>query len=107
MYLRLALKAQSQCRTTLETLAVIKNPAPVAFVRQANIAHGPQQVNNTAMSVAVADASRARENEIGQSKQSGGGHELLQDTRASTLASGIGTQMESVGEIERAEIRRR
>ncbi len=46
IYMRLALKAQSQCRATLETLAAIKNPPPVAFVRQANIAHGPQQVNN-------------------------------------------------------------
>jgi hypothetical protein len=46
MYLRMALKAQSQCRTTLETLALIKNPKSVAFVRQANIANGPQQVNN-------------------------------------------------------------
>ena len=45
-YLRLALKAQGQCRTTVEALAEIKNPKPVAFVRQANIAHGPQQVNN-------------------------------------------------------------
>jgi hypothetical protein len=44
-YLRLALKAQGQCRATLETLAVIKNP-PTVFARQANIAHGPQQVNN-------------------------------------------------------------
>ena len=44
-YMRLALKAQSQCRATLETLAAIKNP-PVVFARQANIAHGPQQVNN-------------------------------------------------------------
>ena len=47
-YLRLGLKAQGQCRATLETLAAIKNPQPVAFVRQANIAHGPQQVNNSA-----------------------------------------------------------
>lgn len=45
-YMRLALKAQSQCRTTLEALAEIKDPRPVAFVRQANIAAGPQQVNN-------------------------------------------------------------
>jgi hypothetical protein len=44
-YMRLALKAQGQCRTTLETLAAIKNP-PVLFAKQANIAHGPQQVNN-------------------------------------------------------------
>ncbi|MCY7319997.1 MAG: hypothetical protein LH617_14970 [Ramlibacter sp.] len=45
-YLRLAFRAQSQCRATVETLAAIKNP-PV-FTRQANIAHGPQQVNNGA-----------------------------------------------------------
>ncbi|MDR6153926.1 hypothetical protein QF021_002015 [Acidovorax delafieldii] len=44
-YMRLALKAQGQCRATLETLAGIKNP-PVIFAKQANIAHGPQQVNN-------------------------------------------------------------
>jgi hypothetical protein len=44
-YMRLALKAQGQCRATLETLAAIKNP-PVLFAKQANIAHGPQQVNN-------------------------------------------------------------
>ena len=45
-YLRPALKAQAQCRATVETLAEIKNP-PTLFARQANIAHGPQQVNNT------------------------------------------------------------
>ena len=45
-YLRLALKTQSQCRTTLEALAEIKNPRPATFVKQANIANGPQQVNN-------------------------------------------------------------
>jgi hypothetical protein len=44
-YMRLALKAQAQCRATLETLATIKNP-PVVYARQANIAAGPQQVNN-------------------------------------------------------------
>ena len=36
-YLGLALKAQAQCRATLEALAEIKNPRPVAFVKQANI----------------------------------------------------------------------
>ncbi|PTT86605.1 hypothetical protein DBR42_13360, partial [Pelomonas sp. HMWF004] len=34
-YMRLALKAQGQCRATLETLAAIKNP-PVVFAKQAN-----------------------------------------------------------------------
>lgn len=42
--LRLALKAQSQCRATLETLSNIKNP-PVIFAKHANIAHN-QQINN-------------------------------------------------------------
>ncbi len=45
-YMRLALKAQSQCRTTLEALIEAKNPRSVAFVKQANIANGHQQVNN-------------------------------------------------------------
>ncbi len=44
-YMRLAFKAQAQCRATIETFLVSKNP-PV-FARQANIAQGPQQVNNT------------------------------------------------------------
>jgi transposase InsO family protein len=44
--MRLALKAQSQCRATVEALAEMKNPKPVAYVQQANIANGPQQVNN-------------------------------------------------------------
>lgn len=41
-YLRLALKAQSQSRATLEALAEIKNPRPVVVARQANFAR--QQV---------------------------------------------------------------
>lgn len=44
-YLRLGLKAQAQCRATIETMAAIKNP-PVVIAKQANIANGPQQVNN-------------------------------------------------------------
>jgi hypothetical protein len=47
-YMRMAMKAQNQCRMTLETLATIKNP-PVVFARQANINNGgQQQVNNGA-----------------------------------------------------------
>ncbi len=44
--LTLALKAQAQCRSTLEALAEIKNPRSVQFVKQANMTTGPQQVNN-------------------------------------------------------------
>ena len=45
-YLRLALKAQSQCRATLETLAAIKNPPACSIAQQANVTTGPQQINN-------------------------------------------------------------
>jgi len=62
-YMRLALKAQGQCRATLETLAVIKNPP--LFARQANITSSPQQVNacifrstkRMSLNVGVPDAS--------------------------------------------------
>jgi len=55
-FLKLALKSQNQCRMTLETLSNIKNP-PVVYAKQANIAHGPQQVNNGV------PATRANENQ--------------------------------------------
>ncbi len=65
-YLKLALRAQSQCRATWETLATMKNPPMMGYVRQANIAHGPQQVNNAAST--ASDPSRPRENANLQSK---------------------------------------
>ena len=52
------------CEATLETLAVIENPTMV-FTKQvqANIAHGPQQVNNAPIqAAALRDEPRAREN---------------------------------------------
>ena len=42
--IRIALKAQSQSRATAESIALMQTPT--VFARQANIAHGPQQVNN-------------------------------------------------------------
>ncbi len=61
-YMRLALKAQAQCRATIETLAAIKSP-PVVFARQANISNGPQQVNNGAPP-SRADDSASKPNEL-------------------------------------------
>ena len=46
--LRLAFKAQAQCRSTLEALAEIRNPRAVVFAKQFNNAQGHQQVNNAA-----------------------------------------------------------
>lgn len=55
-FMRLGLRAQAQSRQALETLAVLKQ-GPMVFARQANVAHGPQQVvNGTPAKVARAPA---------------------------------------------------
>lgn len=82
-YLRLALKAQSQCRATAETLAVIKNP-PI-FAKQANIAHGPQQVNNgTSFETSTHGRAHAGESATQQ-------NELLEDQRDGSTYVDTGT----------------
>ena len=95
-FMRLALRAQSQCRATLETLATIKNP-PVIYAKQINQTTGPQQINN-----GTAAPSRKREIETETNKLSGGTHELLQDTRASGTAGGGNPAMETVGALDGA-----
>lgn len=97
-FMRLALRAQSQCRATLETLATIKNP-PIVYARQANVTTGPQQVNN-----GISTPTRARETETEQSQLSRGSHELLPDTRASGHAIRTNPALEALGEIDRAEV---
>jgi hypothetical protein len=76
-YLRLAMKAQSQCRATLETLAAIK-AGPVVIARQANIAHGPQQVNNGVAANNAQTPARAEQLESAKS-------ELLENRRRRTV----------------------
>jgi hypothetical protein len=108
-YLRLALKAQSQSRATMETLAAIKNP-PVVFARQANINNGgQQQVNNGA-----APAHAANPAHPGQTAS--GPNELLEDcthgrtqldTRATAAAGRASQSLEPVGAINRTANRRR
>jgi len=93
-YLRLALKAQSQCRATLETLAAIKNPAQLAFIRQANIGQAVQVNNGPAPT-----AARARKNESQPSKLLEASHDEGLDIRA-TCVSGRGrTPRETVGAV--------
>ncbi len=102
VHMRLAFKAQSQCRATLETLAAVKNPQPVAFVRQANIAHGPQQVNNGVQPAAsVAEASRARESENQPNELlEQHSHERL-DAGTSQATGGTDLPVETVGTCRR------
>lgn len=101
-YLRLALKAQGQCRATLETLAQIKFPSSVAFVRQANIAAGPQQVNNAVTPGPVLEGSRAGEtqNEQGRLLEATNAERL--DGRTSSEAGKANSSLEAVGAVHRA-----
>lgn len=96
-FMRMALRAQSQCRTTLETLSAIKNP-PIVYAKQANIAQGHQQVNNGTM-----EPSRAREIENEQNQLSGADNELLPNARASGNESRVNPALETLGEIDRAK----
>ena len=91
-YMRLALKAQSQCRATLQTLAEVRNP-PVVYARQANVTSGPQQINNGV------HLSRVRENVNAPNQLSGAADELRQDSRASGYAVKDDPPMEAVGAI--------
>ena len=102
IYLKLALRAQNQWRSTLEALAAMKNP-PVVFVRQANIAHGPQQVNNHA-APALAHAEKF-ENPQTELLENDHGQRL--DTGATAAASGSNQAMETVEAIHRPTKQRR
>ena len=93
-YMRLALKAQSQCRTTLETLSEIQNPRSIAFVRQANIAQN-QQVNN------LAPRAGGKGNTPNELLEADNGKRL--DTGATGKAGAADQQLEAVGAINRTE----
>ena len=101
-YLRLALKAQAQSRATVETLAEIKNPRSVAFVKQANIAAGPQQVNNGARaSHARAGENPNPANELLEAPTHE--HQQRMVPRAQAAPARGDTTLEAVGAVHRAE----
>ncbi|MHB8421527.1 MAG: hypothetical protein ACYDAM_01985 [Leptospirales bacterium] len=95
IYMRLALKAQSQCRCTLETLAEIKNPKPTAFIKQQNMA-AVQQVNNT---VPHAQGNGNRPNELSERRE----HVEAFDPGTAQAAIGNDPRMEALGEIHRTQ----
>jgi hypothetical protein len=88
-FMRLALKAQSQCRATLETLVNIKNP-PLVYAHQANVTTGPQQVNNGVW------PNLARETEMSQTQLSGVTNVLPPNRRASGAAGRNDSPLETV-----------
>lgn len=99
-YLRMALKAQSQCRTTLEALAEIKAPKSATFIKQANIA-GQQQVNNG--SVVNGGAGSAHEKTPDRSNEllTESPHATL-DTRRTGSTGGESSPVETMGKVDRS-----
>jgi hypothetical protein len=95
-YMRLALKAQSQCRATLETLATVRNPVPAMFVRQQNFGMN-QQVNNDQGKHPRAREKEKPQNELLEAKD---GERL--DFRASDTTSRVDPAMATVGKLDGA-----
>lgn len=105
--LTLAFKAQAQCRTTLETLANIKNPRAVAFVKQANIANN-QQVNNGAGESSDANA-RARKKNLPIEQNElitfpKANHAETMDSRTKGSAGTGDSALEAVGSVDWPEV---
>jgi hypothetical protein len=90
-YTRLAMKAQAQCRTTVEAIAEIKFPKSATFIKQANIAQ-QQQVNNGKA------PAHAREKNITPTNEllTESAHAAL-DTGRTRAAIGLDSQLEAVG----------
>lgn len=100
-YLRMGLKAQNQCRMTLETLATIKNP-PVVIARQANINNGgQQQVNNGAAAAPGHGATHAANATSAPTELLEQQHGEWLDTGAAGAAGGADPHLEAVGEVHR------
>ena len=89
-FMRLALKAQSQCARTAEILAAIKNP-PIVYAKQANIAQGHQQVNN-----GVTPHSHAGKNKNSQNELLSEANNATLDARRTTKTGSINQEMETV-----------
>ena len=114
-FLGLAFKAQAQSRATITALVDLKYPRQATFVKQANIAHGPQQVNNgAAIGAKPEQYAQARTHEekpaLEQNKlleadhgQSGG----RMDTRAAQAAERGNPAVETVESVHRAKKPRR
>ena len=100
-YMRLALKAQGQCRATLETLAAIKNPQPYiqnnkAQYQQVNNGIAPSEGNNPTGTRTHAHAGKNPENTNGLLEDKTHEQEWL-DTGTPETASGNDKELETVG----------
>lgn len=96
-YMKLALKAQSQTRATLQTLGDIKAPKQIAFVGQANIGN-QVQVNNQNASPT---RTRKKQNEPNELLEAHHGERL--DTRAASSAGRANQTVAAMGEKHRTK----
>ena len=102
-FMSVALKAQNQCRMTIESLSAIKNP-PAVFARQANINNGgQQQVNNGVQAPLSRSPSHAQQsislpNELLEDSTNG---RTQLDPRAAATAGRANQNMETVGALDR------
>ena len=102
-YLRLALKAQNQCRATIDTLIQIKNPRHTVITKQANISNGPQQVNNTLNQSQEPDKKTQKISETSKNKLLDDDQENpYMDGRAESKAGRDNPAMAAVETIHRA-----
>jgi hypothetical protein len=99
LLLKLGLRAQSQCRTTIEAISAVKNPPMMGYVKQANITQGPQQVNNGIDQDAI---PRAGENQNPKNEllEKQDGNQL--DTGTQSEAISDDSAMETVGKVNGA-----
>ena len=108
-FLGLALKAQAQSRATISALVDLKYPRQATFVKQANIAHGPQQVNNGAAAGADpaqnahthAEKSAPEQNKLLEADHGQPGKRM--DTRAAQTAERSYQAVETVATVHRAK----
>jgi len=105
--MRLALKAQNQSRATLEAVAALKNPQQTVFLKQANIANGPQQVNNnfTQQPQPESGVETSPKNFKSEQNKLLSAHEEIDrlDTGTAGKAGGIDQNVEAVGSVNRAK----
>lgn len=100
-FLKLALRAQSQSRSTWEALNAIKNPPVMGYVKQANITNGPQQVNNTVTGSNNEKDTEKNVNMKNKLLEKNDGERV--DTREASEAIGDDSAVETVGAIDRTE----
>ena len=99
-YLKLALRAQGQCRATIETLAEIKNPRSVAFIKQGNFAQNQQINQGSANDPRAHEKNAIAPNELLTDESMTNGNAM--DTGAAGAASASNPRVEALDTGHRA-----